>query len=116
MIKSPSLIESREASKNFFTGQQFYRGLLCDDVDRPSIVHRSFSLKHVSLKTPIVKRNPTLEELYEDGLRFDDDTYLIRGGALGRAKRARGGKEEVYTPNVPLYIKNIEKSRNACVR
>ena len=76
------IIESRETSNNFFTEKKFYRGLLCDDVDRPSIVHRSFSLKHISLKTPIVKRNPTLEELYEDALRFDADTYLIRGGAL----------------------------------
>ncbi len=92
MIEKSSLIESREASKNFFTGQQFYRGLLCDDVDRPSIVHRSFSLKHISLKTPIVKRNPTLEELYEDGLRFDDDTYLIRGGALVTRSGVKTGR------------------------
>ena len=86
------IIESRETSKNFFTGKKFYRGLLCDDVDRPSIVHRSFSLKHISLKTPIVKRNPTLEELYEDALRFDEDTYLIRGGALVTRSGVKTGR------------------------
>ncbi len=105
MIKSPSLIESRELSKNFFTGQQCYRGLLCDDVDRPSIVHRSFSLKHISLKTPIVKRNPSLEELYEDALRFDEDAYLIRGGAL----ITRSG---VKTGRSPLD-KRIVRDKNA---
>ena len=92
MIQKSSLIESREVSKNFFTGQEFYRGLLCDDVDRPSIVHRSFLLQHISLKTPIIKRNPTLEELYEDGLLYDDDTYLLRGGALVTRSGVKTGR------------------------
>lgn len=87
-----SSIKGRDDSKNFFTGTTCYRGMLCDDVDRPSVLHRSFSLKTVSLKSPMVKRNPTLEELYEDALRFDDGTYLIKGGAIVTRSGVKTGR------------------------
>lgn len=93
MIKNSSLIKSRDGNKNYFRNDnKFNRGLLCDDVDRPSVVHRSFSLKHVSLKCPLVKRNPTLEELYEDALRYDDDTYLLQGGGIVTRSGVKTGR------------------------
>ena len=92
MFKNSSLIESRELSKSVLTGNQFYRGLLCDDVDRPSIARRSFSLTHISLKTPVIKRNASLEELYEDALEVDDTAFLLRGGALVTRSGVKTGR------------------------
>ena len=87
-IESPSFIGSRDP---FLPDRPFFCGLLDDDVDRPSLARRPFLPEHVSLRPPIIKRNPSVEELYEAGVR-DGDAYLIRGGALATRSGAKTGR------------------------